>query len=457
MAAMTLAGAPGVPARPVLALGLILISMLVRMIGCHDPSRPPDIVLISVDTLRPDHMSLYGYPYATTPELDRFFADAAVFERAYATSSFTTASMVSALTGLLPQEHGVRLFDQLIPESTTLVSELLPEAYQSAAFVSNGVLSDRGLGIADRFDHFDDSMERREDTRRLERDAVATTNAALDWLREERDPERPLFLWVHYMDPHEPYAAPDAGEIEVRPGATAPEPVVYRPEEHPGVDALERIAAYDAEIRYTDREIGRLLRGLEAADRRDDTLWIFTADHGESLAERKRWFVHAENVFEEQVLVPLLLRGPGVQGGRRSHLVSGVDLAPTLLRVAGVPARNLDGHDLREASPASRQISVESVHNFDGTQVRALIDPQGKWVVRLRGSGPQVVERSYWDLDRDPAEERPLPWPAGAEAGAALLGLIERDPDAAGKPTDFRQGVLTRENADLLRELGYLE
>ena len=112
-----------------------------------------DILLVTVDTLRPDHLGIYGYARATSPNLDRWFADGAIFERAYATEANTPPSVVSILTGLLPQEHRVRLFYQLLPQETRLVSELLPPAYQTAAFVSNIVLTDEALGAAGRFDH----------------------------------------------------------------------------------------------------------------------------------------------------------------------------------------------------------------------------------------------------------------------------------------------------------------
>lgn len=419
--------------------------------------RPGDILLISVDTLRPDHMGAEEYARRTTPELERLFRDGASFERAYATSSFTTASMVSVLSGTLPQQHGVRTFDQLLPDDTTLVTELLPESYQTAAFVSNGVLSDRGIGMASRFDHFDDTVGRRPDTHRLERSASATTDAVLEWLATTRDPDRPLFLWVHYMDPHEPYAPPEDVARQLSGDSTDPVPVVRHRERHPDIAPEERIAAYDAEIAYVDREIGRLVRGFGDDARLDDSLLLFTADHGETLAERKRWFVHAHHVFEEQVRVPLLLRGPGVEPGRREELASGLDLLPTMLAFAGAPIPELRGRDLRLPGGPAPAVFVESVHNFDGNQWRAAITPTGKWLVRLRRKEPRVVQRGYWDLVRDPGETRLQPWPEQHPISAELLDLVASDPDPAGMPQKIRRGVLSKENAEILRALGYIE
>ena len=118
--------------------------------------------------------------------------------------------MISILSGQLPQDHGVRMFIQLVPQQTKLIPDLLPPEYQTAGFVGNAVLTDQAMGIAHRFDHFDDYIDTKAVySRNYERNAVRTTDAALRWLREERDPEQPLFLWIHYMDPHSPHRAPE--------------------------------------------------------------------------------------------------------------------------------------------------------------------------------------------------------------------------------------------------------
>ncbi len=420
-----------------------------------------DILLISVDTLRTDHMSAYGYPLATTPQLSGFFREGAIFENAYATSSYTTASMVSVLSGLLPQHHGVRLFDQLLPEDVALITDLLPDAYQKAAFVSNGVLSHRGLGAGDRFDHFDDDMTRGGGSHRLERNATATTDAVVEWLDDGRDPERPLFLWVHYMDPHEPYDPPQAwaGAPEAAADTPAPEPIVRHRERRPEVDVRARVRDYDGEIAYTDHEIGRMLARYGQRADLYAALVILTADHGETLAERRRWFQHAYHVFEELVRVPLMLRGPGIEPSRPEALVSGLDLLPTMLAFAEVPVAELPGADLRDAGLATREpvLFVESIHGFDGSQWRAAVTRRGKWLVRVGGqAAPSVLERGYFHLDRDPGEIRLAAWPEGDGPGARLLELVERDPDPAGRPADYRRGDLTEENAEILRRLGYI-
>lgn len=422
--------------------------------------RPGDILLISVDTLRADHLDLYGYARQTTPELRRWFAEGRIFERSYATSSYTTASMVSVLSGQLPQEHGLRLFDQLLPEDAVLITELLPGEYQKAAFIANGVLSDRAMAIAHRFDHFDDRMELRHDSFGLERSAENLTDAAIAWLEDQRDSARPLFLWVHYMDPHTPYDPPQEWRKLFdlrREGDAAPKATVRFQARQKEKAPLDQIDAYDAEIAYTDSQIGRLLEAYGRGANLDDALLVFTADHGESLAERGIWFQHGLHVFDEQVRVPLLIRGPGFSAGRDGRLTSAIDLLPTFLAFAGVDSPEaLAGGDL--ARPAAydgkRTIFVESMSGADGTQWRAAIREDGKWFARVNRDG--TITRRFSDPSTDPDETKLGPWPKDSSGGEELMALIERDPDPAGRPSDYRQGALLQHQIELLRDLGYI-
>ena len=206
---------------------LSLVSMLLVSLACGAPlggeSSQPDLVLLSVDTLRPDHLGVYGYARDTTPNLDAFFASGRVYPRAYSTSASTAPSVVSLLTGRLPQEHRVRLLYQLVPDEVELLTDRLPENYQTAAFVSSIVLSEEAIGMADRFDHYDDFVDEQESSREIwERSAARTTEAALAWLRDVRDPDRPVFLWVHYIDPHAPYRPPSEWEKRFEGTRTKP-------------------------------------------------------------------------------------------------------------------------------------------------------------------------------------------------------------------------------------------
>ncbi len=444
-------------------VGALAIASLLSLPACKpDGSTPQRILLVTVDTLRPDHMGIYGYSRRTTPELDRFFSEGVVFERAYATSSFTSASMISVLSGLLPQQHRVRLFDQPVGEDIELVTDFLAPQFQTVGVVSNGVLSDAGIGLASRFDHYDEAMN--WISGRLQRTAAETTDAAISWLEARFDPGRPLFLWVHYMDPHTPYEAP--GKWQNRfdrtlEGDRAPKHEVEYQHEGEAAISLRMIDDYDHEIAYTDHEIGRLLERYDAIAGLENSLVILTADHGETLAERKAMgFQHATAVFEEQVRVPLMLWMRGIEPRRVETPVSGIDVLPTMLAFAGEKRPvGLDGIDLLDESSlgAPRVVFAESLCGPFSTQRRAAIGPRYKWVALLRRASPEATRRLFFDLEKDPGERSALMWPPNQEPGRRLLKLIESDPDPGGWPQQPRRGTLRKQNPRLLELLGYMD
>ncbi|MGH0029575.1 MAG: sulfatase [Myxococcota bacterium] len=439
------------------AATVCVLGMLGSVAGCGSGEPPRDVLLVTIDTLRADHLSVYGYARDTSPNLARHFPPdaAAVFDRAYAASAYTSASTASLLSGRLPQEHGVRLFDQLFPDDVPWLTGLLPADHQTAAFVSTKILSDTATGLASHFEYFDDRIEGSE------RIAGPTTDAVLDWLDTGRDPSRPLFLWVHYKDPHAPYDPPPSHRGRFRhakkSGRSLDRVPPYARLEG-AEDPLDYVDRYDEEIAYTDEQVGRLLDGYAERFDPERALVIVTADHGESLVERRFWFVHANHVFEEQVRVPLLVRGPGVVPGRRAGLVSGLDVLPTVLGFVGAPVpAELSGRDLRSGeSPPDRAVFAESVHYLDGRQWRAAIQGDRKWTVVLERGDALVGRKREYDLASDPGERRALPW-SEAEVSQRLLDLVHADPDPAGMPEEVEHGGLVDENPMLLKALGYAE
>ena len=450
-------------------------ALLALLLACGGAAkRPGDVLLITVDTLRPDHLGLYGYERTTSPAIDRWFADAAIFERAYTTNAHTPPSVVSILTGHLPQEHGVRLFYQLLPQGVLLIPDRLPDSYRTAAFVSNVVLTEEALGIASHFDHFDDRVDEKEPHRRVyERNARRTTNAALLWLAEHRDPEYPLFLWVHYNDPHGPYRPPSDAVVSFQHEGRVPvrnKRILSYQREKGVEDALDYVDRYDEEIAYVDAQIGRLLDGY--AQRHDPAaaLMIFAADHGESMIEHERWFTHGYQVYEEIIRIPLMIRGPGVEGGRRHGVVSTIDLMPTILRFAEASTPGLAGRPLQrghERESSDRTVFAEGGPGL--TLLRAAIQGDRKWVTRVRVGKPEPTQHEFFDLANDPGETLPQEWAPDELADGArdLLGLIERDPDPGGRPESFRKGVQLKapkvapragqKAIERLRALGYVE
>lgn len=473
----------------VAGLAAVLLSLLA---SCQSQGPPRNVVLVTVDTLRADRVGLYGAERPTTPNLDRWFAEQGrLYLRSYSTEAATTPSVVSLLTGLLPQQHRVRQLLQLVPPDLALLPDILGEPWQSAGFVSNMMLTSEASGLGDHFDHYDDFVDERElyrgDT--FERNAARTTDAVLAWLAAGRPSgpgataeengkaaadERPLFLWVHYMDPHGPYHAPDDWPRTFSHKSPLPIDVSRVPKyvREPGVDdGLAYVDAYDEEVAYTDAQVGRLLDGLASSLDMDRTLLVFTSDHGESMMDHEFWFRHAVQVYDEMVRVPLMLRGPGVVPGRSDLLTSGTDVLPTVLAALGLaPPPDVPRVDLRNGqglSPSRIVYAEASLSSRDGDeQWRAAVQGPIKWMIGVRKGNCQTVTRRY-DLASDPFELTIKTWTAEGEAPQSLLRLCREDPDPAGIPVAWTFGsglkgpksppMSNEKQLRSLRALGYAE
>lgn len=450
---------------PPFGVALLLVgSFCVASCKSYVPECCPNIVLVTIDTIRTDHMGMYGYDRATTPNVDAWFEEGAVYERAYATTSFTPPSVVSFLTGLYPQSHGVRFFGQKIDDYIgSLPATLKKLGYESAAFVSNVNLRDKSIGLAAHFDHYDDTMTKQERFRKshVERVADSVTDAALAWIDARADSSRPFFLWVHYMDPHGPYAPPEPvvrefsheGENRIDP-ARVPEYQRY-PEI---TDGLEYVDLYDEEIAYADFHIGRLLKELEHRTSPDRTFYALTADHGECLTDHEYWFSHGYDVYEDVVRVPLAFRGPGIEQGRYETPVSIVDVAPTLLAAIGQKApAGLDGVSLYRERPA-RPVFFESQMAASSGLWKGVVDGDSKWVVHVPGPGKPPRYMRYEVAD-DALESRGFAWNAKEAVGPArnLLDWWQGDMHnlySLGKWLgDLEQDP---ETVEQLKALGYL-
>lgn len=289
----------------------------------------PHVVLITVDTLRADHLSTYGYHLRTSPVMDRLADEGVRFERAYSAIPMTGPSHFSMFTGRYPQEHGARINGVALPDDSkwlTVPQILRRFGYTSAAFVSAWPLVGRLTHLDRDFDHYDEDMSRSYQVLHSMRWAEDVTRPALRWLDQHKDDPR-LFLWVHYFDPHEPYNLREefANPEQLREPATIPR----------NREVAERIRRYDSEIGYADMYIGRLLDRIDKLGMRDNTLVVLLSDHGEGLGEHG--FVgHGRWLYESTVHVPWIMRLPGTikPGTVVEQNVSTLDLAPTLLDLA---------------------------------------------------------------------------------------------------------------------------
>jgi len=288
------------------------------------PHAAPNVLLVSIDTLRADRVGAYGAHDAGTATLDAVAAAGVRFEKAIAPAPLTLPSHATLLTGLYPPRHGVRhngMF-RLASAHETLAERFAAAGFDTGAVVGAVVLASR-YGLDQGFDHYDDATGggRASATGYPERRAGEVTDAALRWLAGAR---APFFLFVHYYDPHAEYQPPP--------------PFAERFARRP----------YEGEVAYVDAELGRLFEALRARGQLERTLVAVTSDHGESLGEHGER-THGYTLYDASLAVPLLLRGPGVPAGRVvPGVVSLASVAPTLLALSGLPPLpDADGRDLR--------------------------------------------------------------------------------------------------------------
>ena len=330
------------------------------------PPRLPNVLFITIDTLRADHLSSYGYHLKTSPNIDRLAEQGVRYEHAYTVTSRTGPSHYSMFTSRYPQEHGAKLNGFAVAENTKFL--FLPQilrrfGYKTGAFVSAWPLTAHLTQLDRWFDTYDEELNRTYQYINSSRWAEDVTPKAISWL-EEHDTKDPFFLWVHYFDPHSPYdfrEGFEASEPSGNPDRWAP---------HGGRERVELIRTYDSEVLYTDHYLQKLFDALDKRQLTDSTLVVLTSDHGECLGEYG-FRGHGSQSFENILHVPLILRWPGTlpEGRVVRQRVTLLDLAPTIIDLTvrrsqpdqKIPAtfagRSLAGHLLEE-----RKLLEQPVH-----------------------------------------------------------------------------------------------
>jgi arylsulfatase A-like enzyme len=430
-----------------------MLVALVGLGGCGPKAVPvegPRVLLITVDTLRADCIGAYGGT-VPTPAMDGLAAAGVTVSSASTPTPTTAPAHASLLTGLHPWRHGV--VDNVMPlaEGTGTLATLAHGAgLATAAFVSSYILHPR-FGFASGFDsyHFAPSEAARfrgRDHPGFWTRGAQTTDAALAWLDAHGD--HPFFVWVHYFDPHDPYDPP--------PGFARPpgEPVPLEGKQLPRqlasfAQLADAIRGYRGDVAYTDAQVGRLVEGLRRLGLLDRTAIVLTADHGEGLGDHGL-LGHGENLFEELLHVPLIVRAPGVPAGRRLEGTAQLeDVMPTVLELLAVPVP--DGLDGRSLMPWLRGDAPRSPRELVVGR-RKPYPQRPELYYERRGSSKWIGEPArggaVFRLDADPRETRGEPAPTPPALAAALAV-----PGAAPRPAP----VLDAESRRALEALGYLE
>lgn len=416
----------------------------------------PDIAIVSIDTLRADHLSLYGYSRSTSPRIAQWARTATVYDHACAAAPSTAPSFGSLMTGRLAVAHGVRKnYELLDPGHWTLARILARAGYDTAAFVSSYVLSAENCGLDLGFASYDQTLGQLERNRadRPIRLAPELRDAVTRWIGARATTAKPWFLWVHAIDPHGPYTPlPEfAGTFRGTGGRVLARDQIPEYQWLGSADYDRYVDAYDAEILQTDRYIGELLEALDALPAPRGRIVIFVADHGEALGEHDVYFDHGRSLHREEIQVPLIIKetpdGPAVRIGAE---VSTLDLLPTILdRLRIRTDLPYDGLTLPERLATGAPVLA----NWMPGEVMA-VGGGRKLMVRSTPLGAPVSE--VYDLASDPQEQRPLglpPEPPGAVGAAGAAGASGSEADRSiAALVAAAHAILTRD--PLSRRLG---
>lgn len=461
------------------------------------PAGAPNVLLVTLDTTRADHVGAYGH-VIDTPAFDRIAKEGALFLDASAVAAVTGPSHASMLSGAGPWDHGVLLNGIPVPQDRTLLAEVLHDrGWSTGAFVSSYVLSG-SYGFRRGFQVYDDDFgsipgaqsllvprllamfERHfHPDAELERRGGDTVDHALTWIGDQRGA---WFAWVHLFDAHGPYEPPPPFDTRYYqgdprdPAHTSMKDVknvaAYLKKSLEGITDVNYVTAeYDGEISYADAQLARL---LDAVDTRN-TLVLVIGDHGESLGEHGVWFNHGDDLYEASVHVPFAMRWPGRvnEGVRVEQPFEGTDLAPTVLAIVGVPtapsmtglsSAGLVGDFEGNGRIEARSLCFDRPANVAGRERGEITKP--KWrMAGLRGAGSRYIQREtgqgpeYFDLVVDPTGENDIyANVACSEPGRQLLEILDAHAKELFLSTASERsaGDVGEEERKKLEALGYL-
>ncbi len=442
------------------------------------PAGAPNVVLVVVDTLRADHLGCYGYAAAKTPHIDALAARGTRYASTFAQASWTRPSFATIFTSLYPSSHGAVHKADSLPDRVDTIAELLARAgYYTVGFADNANISPAfnfGQGFAEYhylapalFFHADEAaaelalysglrlvherfLARAMDVHHYYQPAETVTAAVERWLDSPAARHRPFFLFVHYMDPHDPYFVhPFNGVGYARVANPNPPPNL--------AETYRRL--YDGEIAYLDQHLGALLDDLGRRGLFDESLIVLTGDHGEEFHEHGGWW-HGTTLYDEQTHVPLIVKPPhgGAPGRVVDGLTTSLDIAPTILAAAHLPVPPvMQGHALPlDATPPAERDRVFAETDLEGNVVQAVRTPTWKFITANPNNPRGLKPEELYDLARDPGEQIDLAAkePAQRETLRAALGRSLLEARAhAGSAQHTDVDAVTQER---LRALGYV-
>jgi arylsulfatase A-like enzyme/tetratricopeptide (TPR) repeat protein len=396
----------------------------------------PNVILITIDTLRADHVGCYGAQNVKTPTLDSLARDGVVFERAMAQVPLTWPSHTVILTGTYPFQNGAQDFTRpsLNPQVRSVAQAFQKAGFATGAVVSSFVL-DRSWRLDRGFDSYDDKLssaklQKTDSGGMVARRAAESVPRAIAWLKK-RPQEQPFFLWLHLYDPHRPYEPPEPYRTEYKG------------------------RLYDGEIAYADHELGALISWLKENHLYDSALIVLLSDHGESLGEHAET-EHGFFLYNATVHVPLIVKPPagsGIAPGRRSEVVETAAVAPTLLQLAGVEdamQKAFQAPPLLSANSGKDPAYSETTYPFSLFGWSPLHGLQNERYHFIEAPKPEL-----YDLASDPGETRNI-----ADEKPAVVGVLREKLQKLLGRTPFQEPAggtsnLSPEGQDKLRALGY--
>ena len=430
--------------KPAKVIGhlIVLVLLASQALGSATPSVPPNILLITVDTLRADRLGCYGYAEGETPAIDALARDGVLFEHAIAQVPLTWPSHAAIMTGTYPFSNGVQDFtgQPLSPDFRTLAESLKDQGYATGAVVSAFVL-DRSWGLDRGFDSYYDAFSGQDFLQKnlglVDRKAKESVDQALEWLNDLPDPDQPFFLWLHLFDPHSPY--------------DPPEPYRSRYRQRP----------YDGEVAYMDNQLGRVFRWMEERGLYENALIVFVSDHGESLGEHGE-AEHGFFVYNSTVHVPLIVKPPAaaaLPARRIPAAVETLSLAPTILDLAAIQdpiQKQFQAGSLLGLMTAGKEARGQAAYSetfypfssFGWSPLRSLQTASHHYI--------EAPEAELYDLHVDPEEKHNL----ASEEPDLVASLRQQFQQLVGRhqqplPQESTSG-LSAEAVEKLRSLGYV-